>query len=112
MDKRSYEKKHLHLDDALSAIRSREMTIRKAAVSFSIPLTTLARKVQGKCVRKPGRPTTLTEEEEAQICEILLQCMKIGVPLNKRMLMKVVKAIGVAKGKTEVYPFYSLCISQ
>ena len=75
-----------------------EMTASEAAQHFDIPPSTLYSKVNGKHAKKIGRPTSLTKEEEEEICDILLSCMKIGVPLNKRMLMRIVRAIGLAKG--------------
>ena len=94
-----YTLKHQQLEAAVSAVKNGEMSIRKAAEHFVIPVTTLHNKINGKHPKKQGRPTTFSKEEESDICDILLSCMKIGVPLNKRMLMRVVRAIGLAKSE-------------
>ena len=96
--RRVYAKRHQQLEAALAAVQKGEMTARKAAQHFGIPPSTLYSKVNGKHAKKIGRPTALTEDEEKEICDILLSCMKVGVPLNKRMLMRIVRAIGLAKG--------------
>ena len=94
-----YRLKHQQLESAIAAHKNGEMSIRKASEHFDIPFTTLRDKISGKHSKKHGRPTTFTEEEEEEICDILLSCMKIGVPLNKRMLLRIVRIIGQVKGK-------------
>ncbi|GAV05115.1 hypothetical protein RvY_15291 [Ramazzottius varieornatus] len=72
-----------------------------AAEKYHIPQKTLYNKVKGKHPKKAGRPNTFTLEEETEICEILVRCSKIGVPLGKRTSIKIVKAIALAKGMDE-----------
>ncbi|GAV01848.1 hypothetical protein RvY_12492 [Ramazzottius varieornatus] len=69
-----------------------------AAAIYHIPHKTLGKKFNGKHQKKVGRPNTFTLEEKAEISEILVCCSKIGVPLGKRSLIKIVKAIAIAKG--------------
>ena len=99
MERGSYVQEHHRLEAAIASVKNGEMRASKAARHFVIPLSTLYDKLHGRHPKKMGKPTAFTKEEENEICDILLNCMKIGVPLNKRMLMRVVKAVGLAKGK-------------
>ncbi|GAU91583.1 hypothetical protein RvY_03810 [Ramazzottius varieornatus] len=69
-----------------------------AAAKYDIPPKTLANKFNGKHQKKVGCSNTFTLEEEAEISKILVRCSTIGVPLGKRSLIKIVKAIAIAKG--------------
>ena len=102
MERGKYTKKHPQLEAAMASVKNGEMKASKAALHFSIPISTLYDKLHGRHPKKNRKPTAFTEEEENEICDILLNCMKIGVPLNKRMLMRVVKAVGLAKGEKNV----------
>ncbi|GAV08458.1 hypothetical protein RvY_18142 [Ramazzottius varieornatus] len=95
--KRRYVQAHPDMEAAVTAVND-GMSIRMAAERYQIPHTTLANKVNGKHGKKAGRPSTFTMEEEEDIAEILVRCSKIGVPLGKRTLIKIVKAIAIAKG--------------
>ncbi|GAU89114.1 hypothetical protein RvY_01705 [Ramazzottius varieornatus] len=75
------------------------MNGEQAAEKFGIPPSTLRDRLNGRHTKKIGRPTSFTEEEELEICDILLSCMKVGAPLNKQKLTGIVRAIGLAKGK-------------
>ncbi|GAV03728.1 hypothetical protein RvY_14116 [Ramazzottius varieornatus] len=72
-----------------------------AAERDQIPHTTLASKVKGKHGKKAGCPSTFTMDEEGETTEILVRCSKMGVPLGTHTLIKLVKAIAIAKDKTE-----------
>ncbi|GAU91618.1 hypothetical protein RvY_03841 [Ramazzottius varieornatus] len=89
------------MEAALAAV-SDGMSTRMAAEKYNIPQKTQYNKVKGEHSKKVGRPNTLTPEEEKEICEILVRCSTIGVPLDKRTLVEIVKAIALAKGKNGV----------
>ncbi|GAV03708.1 hypothetical protein RvY_14097 [Ramazzottius varieornatus] len=88
--KRRFMKSHPEMELALAAVND-GMSIRMAAAIYDIPHKTLGNKFNGKHQKKVGRPNTFTLEEEAEIREILVRCSKIGVPLGKRSLIKIVK---------------------
>ncbi|GAU92014.1 hypothetical protein RvY_04164 [Ramazzottius varieornatus] len=89
------------MEAALAAVANREMNGEQAAEKFRIPPSTLRDRLNGHHTKKIGRPTSFTEEEELEFCDILLSCMKVGAPLNKRKLTGIVRAIGLAKGIDE-----------
>ena len=99
MERGKYAKKYPQLEAAMASVRNGEMSASKAALHFSIPISFLYDKLHGRHPKKNEKPSAFTEEEENEICDILLNCMKIGLQLNKRMLMRVVKAVGLARGE-------------
>ncbi|GAU87348.1 hypothetical protein RvY_00215 [Ramazzottius varieornatus] len=104
--KRRYVQTHPDIEAAVTAVND-GMSIRMAAERYQIPHITLANKVNGKHGKKAGRPSTFTMEEEEDITEILVRCSKIGVPLGKRTLIKIVKAIAIAKVYRPIAPEFS-----
>ena len=85
------------METTLAAVHN-GMSIRMAAEKYRINRSTLGNKFNRKYPKRVGRPTTSTEEE-TEICDILLRYMKVGVPLSKRGLIRVVKVISLAKGE-------------
>ncbi|GAU92490.1 hypothetical protein RvY_04566 [Ramazzottius varieornatus] len=79
------------------------MSIRIPAEMYHIPHKTLGNKVNGEHGKKVGRPYTFTLEKKSEICEILIRCSKIGVPLGKRTLIRIVKELALAKGKASLF---------
>ncbi|GAU89220.1 hypothetical protein RvY_01797 [Ramazzottius varieornatus] len=69
-----------------------------AAEKYDVPQRPLYNKAKRKHPKKAGRPNTFSLEEETEICEILIRCSKIEVPLGKRTPIKIVKAVALAKG--------------
>ena len=57
-----------NLDQALSLLREKRMSVRAASRQFNIPKTTLLDKLHGRVAdnAKAGRPTVLTHSEEVQ----------------------------------------------
>ncbi|GAU94878.1 hypothetical protein RvY_06582 [Ramazzottius varieornatus] len=98
--KRGYVQHHPDMETAIAAVND-GMSTRMAAEKYHIPQKILYNKVKGKHPKKARRPNTFTLEEETEICEILVRCSKIGVPLGKRTFIKIVKAIALAKGMDE-----------
>ncbi|GAU99937.1 hypothetical protein RvY_10868 [Ramazzottius varieornatus] len=95
--KRQCVQAHPGMEAAAAAVND-GMSIRMSDKRYRIPHTTLANKVNGKHGKKAGRPSTFTMQGEAEITEILVRCSKNGFLLAKRTLIKIVKAIAIAKG--------------
>ncbi|GAU96466.1 hypothetical protein RvY_07905 [Ramazzottius varieornatus] len=98
--KRQYVQAHPNMEAAINAVKD-GMSIRMAAEMYHIPHRTLGNEVNGEHGKKVGRPNTFTLEEESEICEIIVRCSKIGVPLGKRNLIRIVKEIALAKEKSK-----------
>ncbi|XP_053376521.1 uncharacterized protein LOC128547554 [Mercenaria mercenaria] len=76
---------------AIAAIKSRRMSIRKAAKSHGIPKSTLERRVNGKVQidAPPTRPPVFTEEQESQLVEYILEMENCGFGLTIRDICKL-----------------------
>lgn len=89
------------LNEAVEAVRSKKMSLRKAASSFNykIPLGTLSYKVKEKHKAKPGRPTALTDIEEKEIARHIVAVAEWGFPFSMMDLRVFVRTYLSACGK-------------
>lgn len=91
------------VEKALTEVNNgtRTMTLRKAAVAFKVPKSTL----HSKCTFatpiecRPGRPTYLTHEEEQVLETYIFYCADRGFPMSKPQLLPTVKKIVVDQGR-------------
>ena len=84
------------LDGAMEAVKVDKMAVSKAAQVFGIPSSTLRDHLAGK--GRKGKATKFTAMEEKVLVEILLTLSRVGMPLNKSGLMKLVVTAGQMKG--------------
>jgi hypothetical protein len=84
---------------ACAAVHEKSRSIRKASVDFNISYSALQRHVSYPALKPAGGQLKFSTKEENDIAELLLQCAEMGVPLDKRLLRKVVLSVGKAKGK-------------
>jgi hypothetical protein len=87
------------ISQALQLVNDKTMTLNAAAKKYGIPNTILFDRVKFR-TEKVGRPTVLTEEEEAIIVERLLVLSVWGFPLNTNDLKHLIKAYLDGIGKT------------
>ena len=65
------------------------LSVRRAAVQYDIPLSTLHDRISGKVSGAvSGPPCYLDKEEERELVEFLLRCVEVGYP----KIVKEVKA--------------------
>ncbi|OQV12362.1 hypothetical protein BV898_13390 [Hypsibius exemplaris] len=76
------------LDEAIEAVIVGGVSVRQAAENFEIGRTTLHRHLEKADIGPPGRRTKFMAEEELVICDLLLRCAEIGIPLSKFHLKK------------------------
>ncbi len=71
-----------HLDAAVCAVQRDGVSIRRAAITYGLPKSTLYDHVSGKVSRlaKPGPKPYLSEEEEEGLVNFLVKCAQIGYP--------------------------------
>ncbi|XP_060578915.1 uncharacterized protein LOC132735898 [Ruditapes philippinarum] len=90
------------LQHAIDMVKSGSMSLRRAALAFQIPKSSLSNKVNDKtqvgC--KPGPSSVLSEVEEQYIATWAIHMAKIGFGRNRNELLDTVKQILDAEGRT------------
>lgn len=73
------------LQNAMESVRSKQLSLNKAALQFKIPKSTLSKKLTGKTTeeRRMGPPPVLTAIEERNLEEWIIGKAKIGFPMHK-----------------------------
>lgn len=84
-----YSKEQLQL--CLAAIKSGQMSQRKASIQFNIPRRTLVYKIKNAHMNRPGQPQIFTDEEEEAIASHIEIMGTYGFPLTEHDLKIVVK---------------------
>jgi len=87
---------------ALNAVRKGE---NRAALQFSVPATTLKDRVARRVVHgtNMGPKLYLSNKEEKELVEFLVECSKIGYGKTRREVMKLVEEIVERKGMKLYY---------
>ncbi|RVE47096.1 hypothetical protein evm_008280 [Chilo suppressalis] len=103
--KRAYTTKHSPaiLELAVEAIKKKKMSSYAAEKAFGIPRRTLLDKLQNKHPKSPGRPTRLTDEEEADIIKVLIASAEYGSPLTLLDLRVVVHRYLANNGRLSIF---------
>ena len=77
---------------AMEKVKSKELSLRQAAITFGIPKSTLSDHVTGRSSKRyGGAPTVLSDIEEAEIVITCQTLAEMGFPLNKDYVDVVVK---------------------
>lgn len=97
---RNYGDDKLH--EALQAITTGKMSLRKAHKAFSIPLGTLCNKLRNKHESTPGHPISLSREEELSLVEHVQVVAKWGFPFDLTDLRILVNTYLTQAGRTVV----------
>lgn len=87
MQKKGYsrfEYSEKDLLDAIEAVRSKVLSLNKAAQTYKIPKSTLSNKINGKTIegRRMGPAPVLNKEEEIKLKEWILSKAKVGFPMH------------------------------
>lgn len=80
------------LNEAMKAIQSKLMSIRKASTAFNIPRTTLIDKLNNKYTKTGtvGAPTVLTMEEESLLTKWIIEMGAKGFPVTRPQFLESV----------------------
>lgn len=84
------------LQNALQAVRSKQLSIRKASAQYGVPRSTLQDKITGKTVdayRKMGPDTILNTREEQELVQWMIDLNKCGFPRKPDDLLNTVHKI-------------------
>ncbi|XP_064617323.1 uncharacterized protein LOC135481430 [Liolophura sinensis] len=85
---------------AIEAVRTGRLSLRKACKEYCIPLGTLSHKINKKYANAPGRPTALSDEEEASLVNHVKVVSEWGFPFDILDLRLLVKTYLSKVGKT------------
>lgn len=85
----NYSKRQLQ--QALTAINERSMTLSQASKVFKICKGTLSNAKNDKHNKKPGRPFGLPEGFENNLVKGIIKCSDWGFPLNRLDVRKIVQ---------------------
>ena len=84
---------------AIEAV-SQGMSVRRAALDFNIPKSTLNDRISGRVIHGmlSGRPKYLTNTEEEELVRFLIRSSSIGYPRTRHEVIALVQRICVNKG--------------
>ena len=88
------------LQEAVDAVKSKQMSIRKASKHFGIAQSTLGDKVKGKTSLVKTPQTILTPEEEDKFVKWLVNMAEVGFGQSTEDIRLKVKAIIELRGGT------------
>jgi hypothetical protein len=71
------------LEECLEAIRSDQMSQRKAAIHYEICISIVKNKLKNKFPTKPGNPNILTEIEERAFASHTVPPSEFGFPVDE-----------------------------
>lgn len=99
---RSYQNYGLNIiKNAVDAVRSKKMSIRRASEAFGIPKSTKCDHLNSKTtLKKSGGQPIINTDEESRLVEGLLKCSEWGFPLKCRDIQLVVKSYLDRLGKS------------
>ena len=91
-------------DDAMSramkAVLESGMSVRRAAVEYNVPKSTLNDRIQGKVIHgcRSGPSRYLTEAEEEELLRFLMRSASIGYPKSRSAVIAIVQRACTNKG--------------
>ena len=85
---------------AIQAETDKGKSIRRAAVEYNVPKSTLGDRVSGCIVHgaTSGKPQYLSDEEEELLVRFLLKCASIGYPRSRKEVIGIVQNVCDKKG--------------
>ena len=86
---------------AMEAVKSGSIGMNRAAIEHGVPRTTLKDRLSGRVIHGTniGPKPYLTQEEEKQLVEFLVNCCKMGYGKTRGEVLKIVEAIMKKKGR-------------
>ncbi|XP_039760048.1 uncharacterized protein LOC120633772 [Pararge aegeria] len=87
--KRRGEWTETQLRSAFQAVKSRQMSQRKAAETYGIPRRTLRNHIESGSMEKiTGRVPVLNKSQEKDLCKRIIRLSQIGMPLTPKIVRK------------------------
>ena len=89
---------------ALEAVTTGKMGVNRATLEFKVPRTTLKDQVSGRIVygSKMGPKIYLTNKEEKELVDFLLNCAKMGYAKTRQDVLKIVHKAVLKKGEKQI----------
>ena len=81
------------MQKALQAVKLGETSVRKAAVEYGVPKSTLGDRVSGRVTHGTvsGPPKYLSDEEEDELVRFILGCASVGYPKTRKEILSLVQ---------------------
>ena len=81
------------MQKALQAVRLDGASVRKAAMYYGVPKSTLGDRVSGRVTHGilSGPPKYLSEEEEEELVRFILGCASVGYPKTRKEILSLVQ---------------------
>lgn len=80
------------VNEAVKAVSSKKMKLRQAAEYYNVPFQTIHRRVNGKHLKKNGKPTILSLSEEKELVQTIKVASDFGYPLTPKDIGLLVKS--------------------
>ena len=79
---------HAALLEAVKAVRNKSMSVRKAALEFNVPRSTISDKVTGRSDLETnmGRPPSLPSEIESKLVGNVVEASRRGIGISRKQL--------------------------
>ena len=92
---------HDTMSKAIDAVTTKGFTVRRAALEFNVPRSTLNDRITGRVPhgKKSGKSKHLSDEEEEELVQFLLRCATIGYPRTRQEVIAVVSKACRLRGK-------------
>jgi len=89
---------------AYEAVTTKKMGVNRAALEFDVPRTTLKDQVLLRVIHgyNMGRKPYLTQDEEKELVDFLLNCAKMGYGKTRKEVLQMVHSTIVKKGRKTV----------
>ena len=83
------------MTQAYQSVLSDGLSVRRAAMEFNIPRTTLGDRVSGKVQdgSRSGRVRYLSDSEESELVQFLISCANVGYPRKRSEVIAMVQQI-------------------
>ncbi len=100
---KQYDNKRLK--QAYDAVKENRMSVRKAALSYNVPKSTLSDRVSERIPfgSHSGPSRYLSDEEETQLVHILCNAASLGYARTKKEVLVIVEELVSAKGRQAVH---------
>ena len=91
------------MENALREVTNGSLTVRRAALEYNVPKTTLHDRLTGKVLPGAvgGAPRYLDDEEEEELVRWLIGCAEVGYAKSIREVRAIVGAIVAKKLKVD-----------
>ena len=86
---------------AIDAVKSGRMGTNRAALEYAVPQTMLIYRLAGRVIHgvKMGAKPYLSNQEEQELVEFLLNCVKMGYGKTRRDVLNIVHATLLKKAE-------------